>query len=71
MISQKEMLDIIRTEAIEGQERIRGTNRQGYLPPSRGEIPENPLRGDTSPKVSVGYDLRLVRYEDGSLRWED
>jgi hypothetical protein len=69
MISQKEMLDIICTEAIEGPEGIRGTNRQGYLPPSRGEIPENPNRKDTS--KSFYYDLRLVRYYDGRLEWVD
>ena len=69
MISQKEMLDIIRTEAIEGPEGIRGTNRQGYIPPSRGEIPENSSRKDMSEPFYC--DLRLVRYEDGRLEWKD
>ena len=55
MISQREMLDIIRTEAIEGPE-------QGPPPERREPDPDEP---------SFVYDLRLVKKADGTLEWRD
>ncbi|MDE2103444.1 MAG: hypothetical protein KGL39_39750 [Patescibacteria group bacterium] len=55
MISQKEMLGIIATEAIE----------------SDSEQNPNGIRLDSPEKASIKYSLRLVREKDGALRWDD
>lgn len=63
MISQKEMLGIIRTEAIEG----------GPTDHHFGQLcsPEPERRTSKSEGPTVNYDLRLVRDKDGTLHWED
>lgn len=57
MISQREMLDIIATEAVEGPDW-----KHPVLPERREPDPDAP---------TVEYPLRLVRLKDGSYRWED
>lgn len=55
MISQKEMLNIIATEAIEEKQRNFNytDNKEKF------------------PFVIIDYDLRLVKEKDGSFHWED
>ncbi len=57
MISQKDMLNIIATEAIEGPD---------------WKHPVTPERNlDDSHEPKFKYGLRLVRCKDGTYRWED
>ena len=78
MISQKEMLDIICTEAIEhgGLQEIPGQQHGGrtsFHEAKRGArtTEENNIVNPTSECPAVQYDLRLVREPDGTLTWED
>ncbi len=78
MISQKEMLDIICTEAIEhgGVQEIPGQQHGGrtsFHDPKRGgrSTGENNTGRSGGDTPSVPYDLRLVREADGALTWED
>ena len=64
MLSQDELLGIIATEALEGP-----ASREKY-------IPHHPIKtrslNDSSPNpLSFEYNLRLVRYDDGRLEWEE
>lgn len=55
MISQKDMLDIILTEAIEMQsERVLLDGNK-----------------TTDPDLVIQYDLRVVQKEDGTFEWRD
>jgi|HubBroStandDraft_1064217.scaffolds.fasta_scaffold228410_2 hypothetical protein len=78
MISQKEMLDIICTEAIEygGLQEIPGQQHGGrtsFHEAKRGArtTEENNIGHSASESPAVSYDLRLVREADGTLTWED
>lgn len=57
MISQQDMLNIIRTEAIEGPDW-----KHPLLPERREPDPNEP---------TMEYPLRLVRDKDGQYHWED
>jgi hypothetical protein len=57
MISRKELIDMIASEAVEefgvGQETIkRNDSYNSQLPP-------------------INYDLRLVKYSDGRMEWKE
>ena len=78
MISQKEMLDIICTEAIEhgGLQEIPGQQHGGrasFHEAKRGAraTEENNIGHPALDSPSLAYDLRLVREADGKLNWED
>jgi hypothetical protein len=77
MISQKEMLDIICTEAIEygGLQEVPAQQHGGstsfFSPKRAARAPEESnLSHPTSGSPTVVYDLRLIREKDGTLRWE-
>ena len=55
MNSQKEILNMVLTEALEAD--VRNTSRL--------------IRRAKRKALSVKYNLRLVREKDGSLKWED
>lgn len=67
MIGQKEMLDIIATEAVEGSSSdetgCRGINYEG--------INRRQGTNDGRDVLSCGYDLRLVIHPDGRYEWID
>jgi hypothetical protein len=78
MISQREMLDIIRTEAIEygglqelpSQQRGGKTSFHAAKRVSRGMGERNGRSsGSDSPKVK--YKLRVTKKGDGKLQWKD
>ena len=78
MISQKEMLNIICTEAIEygGVQEIPGQQHGGktsFHAAKRGArtTDENNIGRTASDSPAVSYDLRLVREADGTLIWEE
>ena len=78
MISQKEMLGIIRTEAVEhgGLQEIPGRQHGGKASFHSAKRTARKYRrnGVSQPKPgspSVEYDLRLVRKSDGTLEWRD
>lgn len=63
MISRKELLDMIATEAIEefgvGQE------------VGKGDDCYNSQFQNLSQSPSMQYDLRLVKYDDGRMEWRE
>jgi len=78
MISQKEMLNIICTEAIEygGLQEVPGQQHGGktsFHSAKRGARgPDEKNGGRPDPDLpAVNYDLRLIRETDGALRWKD
>jgi hypothetical protein len=78
MISQKEMLEIICTEAIEyaGLQEVPAQQHGGstsfFSPKRAARAPEETNLGHpTSDSSTVVYDLRLTREKDGTLHWED
>lgn len=77
MMTQKEMLEIICSEAVEygGLQEVPGQKhgaRHSYFAAKRGArtAAQETTRATTEP-ITVPYDLRLVREGDGKLRWED
>jgi hypothetical protein len=78
MISHKEILDIVCTEAIEygGLQEIPGHKdgaKLSFHSPKRGARgPETNDGGrPESQPLAIQYDLRLVQEEDGKLTWKD
>ena len=78
MISHKEMLEIVCTEAIEygGLQEIPGHKhgaRQSFHSRKRGSRGPEICNGDRSKAnaETVQYDLRLLVAPDGSLEWKD
>ena len=74
MISRKEMLDIIATEAIEGGDFGGCSDHRVVV--DRPSIPEeisrsNPHPPQSSQTVAVNDDVWLVRMSDGRLEWRD
>ena len=78
MISQKEMVDIILTEAIEygglpevpSQQRGGKTSFHAAKRASRG-MGERNGRSAASNARKVRYNLRVVRKRDGTPQWKD
>jgi len=78
MISQKEMLNIICTEAIEygglqelpGQQHGGKTSFHSAKRESRGPEEINGSRPE-SDSSTVQYDIRLIRKTNGILQWKD
>jgi len=78
MISQKEMLNIICTEAIEfgGLQEMPGQQHGGRTMSHAAKragrrTQENSIAPSRSDLPSVEYDLRLIRKTDGTLQWND
>jgi hypothetical protein len=78
MISQKDMLNIICTEAIEhgGVPEISGLQQGGRVAfhapkrPSRGS-PQNCGSAPESESHKLNYTIRVVKKVDGTFKWED
>jgi hypothetical protein len=78
MISQKELLNIVCTEAIEhgGLQEVPGQQHGGNTAffaakrPSRGGSEKHGTAA-ISKSPSIKYGLRLVKKADGTLEWKD
>jgi hypothetical protein len=78
MISRKEMLNIVRTEAIEhgglqevpGQQRGGKTSFHSAKRPSRGLEEHREGQQDTG-SAEMECDLRLIKKPDGTFEWND
>lgn len=66
MISHRDMLNIIATEALEGGDPRHYADERNYRQETRRISPTR-----ESNDFSVHYGLRVVREKDGSLKWED
>jgi hypothetical protein len=78
MISQKEMLNIICTEAIEygGLQEVPSQHHGGknkFFSAKRAARggQEDPGSLSSSGSPTVQYDLRLIKKDDGTFEWKD